>query len=127
VIIETEIVNLLRTLAPAYYGTAPQPPGDEPTPMPVIIVNRIAARWPFGFCGTDGDLSLVTVQADYYAETAELARQLADQGRLQIAEMIIGGQAVAPALENEFSMRDDVARAWRVSQQWAATDYAPSL
>lgn len=130
-IIETAIINALKPGTPAtYYGTAPQPLGDEPTPLPLIIVNRTASRWLYGFCGTDGAPSLVTVQIDYYAETAEQARELADAGRAAMATLTHPDQApprlVAPALENELSLRDDVSRSWRVSQQWTVSDYSPS-
>lgn len=129
-IIETAIVNLLRDpLGPTYYGTAPQPEGDEPVPLPVIVVNRMSSRWPAGFCGTDPALSIPTLQIDYYAETAQEARQLADQGRDLIAGMADPDdqRAVGAILENEFSSRDDVSRAWRVLQQWTIPDYSPSV
>lgn len=129
-IIETAIVDALRGLGvPVYYGTAPQPEGDQPTPLPVLIVNRIASRWPFGFCGTDPALSLVTVQIDYHGGTAERARQLADAGRALVIALPHPDTSgpVAPALENERSMRDDTSRSWRVTQQWAVTDYSPAL
>lgn len=131
-IIETAIITALQAIGePVYYGTAPQPEGDEPTPLPVLIVNRIASRWPYGFCGTDGDLSILTVQIDYHAETAERARQLADAGRSVLIGMdhpgLAPGQKVAPALDNELSLRDDGTRSWRVTQQWAVTDYSPAI
>jgi len=34
-------------------------------------VNRSGSAWLDGFCGTDPDLSVVAVQVDYYAETAQ--------------------------------------------------------
>lgn len=127
-IIETAIINALRgPLGATYYGTAPQPDGDEPVPLPVVIVNRPASKWLSGLTGTDPGLSVVTVQVDYYAETAQQAREMADTGRGLILGLTHpGGDSVAPSLENEISLRDDVSRSWRVMQQWSATDYSPA-
>lgn len=129
-IIETAIINALRPeLGATYYGTAPQPEGDEPTPLPVTIVNRPGSKWLSGFCGTDPDLTFATVQVDYYAATAQEAREMADAGRaliLALEQPGAAGERVAPILENEMSLRDDVTRSWRVMQQWAAPDYSPN-
>lgn len=127
-IIETAVIEALRALAvPVYYGTAPQPEGDQPVPLPVVIVNRVASGWLSDLCGTDPGMSVVTVQADYYAETAQQAREMADQGRGLIAGLVQpDSRKVGGVLDNEISARDDVSRSWRVIQQWTIPDYSPN-
>jgi hypothetical protein len=119
-IAEKNICDLLfaATAIPTYFGVQPQPPSGEPSPMPVIIVNRTASEWVNEFCGTDTALSLATIQVDYYAETAEACRRAADTGRTAMA-----GQS----LNSEVSFYDEMSRAWRVMQAWTVTDYSPTI
>jgi hypothetical protein len=127
-IAERHAVDTLKTLGvPVYFGSAPEPPNDEPTPLPVVIVNRTASDWTAEFCGTDVFLERLTLQVDFYAETAEEARRLADRGRSLIRDLTSERGGFFPALQSETSMYDDLSRAWRVLATWRVADYAPSL
>lgn len=125
-IVETLVIEALKAglIGPPaiYYGTAPQPEGNAPAPMPVVLVNRGASAWSTTFCGLDQDLAVSDLQVDVYARTNEISRELADQARLAVAAI-----DPAPSLENEFSIYDSEARAWRVIQTWRAIDYRPRL
>lgn len=124
-IAETEIITDLKaTLAPVpvFYGFAPQPPDNQAVPLPVVIVNRIGSAWPNTFCGVDVALELAQIQVDYYGRSNEVARRLADIGRT-----VVGGLEQRPGLSSERTEYDDLARAWRVIQQWAVADYAPAI
>jgi hypothetical protein len=122
--VEKLIIDLVKaaTGAPTYFGMAPQPEDNVPSPMPLIIVNRIGTTWQNTFCGTDGALALASVQVDYYAETAEGARRLGDSGRNAII-----GLVDAPTLDSEISYYDTVSRGWRILQQWNIAEYQPTL
>lgn len=122
--IERKVVDTVRTATGAltYFGVQPQPSDDRPAPLPVAIVNRSGSEWPRVFCGTDDKLTVAEIQTDYYAETAEGARRLADQGRAALIAL-----DPPPTLTNEFSLYDPESRAWRVIQRWSMTDYQPSL
>jgi hypothetical protein len=126
--IEKDIVDALeaRLSAEVYYGMQPQPPNDAPAPLPVVIVNRIASVWLGSFCGTDTNLSSVGLQVDYYDETAEGARRLADQGRVALRDLV-ASSAGGGLLDSETSYYDDQSRGWRVQQRWNVADYSPAL
>jgi hypothetical protein len=126
--IEKDIVDALEAQlsAEVYYGMQPQPPNDAPAPLPVVIVNRIASVWLGSFCGTDTDLSKVGLQVDYYDETAEGARRLADQGRVALRDLV-ASSAGGGLLDSEISYYDDQSRGWRVQQRWNVADYSPAL
>jgi hypothetical protein len=125
--------NMVDTLAaacnvPAWFGAQPQSDDEAPSEMPVIIVNRPDADWLNDFSGVDVDLAVTTIQVDYYAETAEAARRLADAGRLAVRDLVDqDDDPICPALSTETSFYDQVSRAWRVMQQWRVPDYNPSL
>lgn len=106
----------------SFYGMQPQPPDSAPAPLPVVITNRVASVWYAQFCGTDTNLSNSGIQVDYYADTAEQARRMADQGRALIAAIDEPG-----VLESEVSYYDEESRAWRVMQRWTLPDYSPSI
>lgn len=126
--IERDVVDRLEAVLPAqvYYGMQPQPPNDAPAPLPVVIVNRIASIWMGNFCGTDTDVSNVGLQVDYYDETAEGARRLADQGRVALRDLV-ASSAGGGLLDSEISYYDDESRGWRVQQRWNVADYSPAL
>ncbi|WP_457813450.1 hypothetical protein [Sinorhizobium meliloti] len=126
--IEKDIVDLLdaRLAAEVYYGMQPQPPDNVPAPLPVVIVNRVASVWYGGFCGTDTDLSRPGIQVDYYDETAEGARRLADQGRIALRDLV-ASSAGGALLDSEISYYDEESRGWRVQQRWDMADYSPAL
>lgn len=105
-----------------FFGMQPQADDDHPSPMPVNIVNRIRTDWLNNFCGADPALNTSGIQVDYYAETAEQARRLADQGRAAIIAL-----PDAATLDSEVSFYDQVSRGWRVMQQWNIPEYQPSL
>lgn len=125
-IVERTIVDALKAgLAPlpaVFAGIGPQSPGDQPAALPLVTVNRAGSQWANSFCGVDLELSIVAIQIDVYARSNEISRTLADQARA-----IIAGIDPAPTLQNEWTLYDDGARAFRVIQTWNATDYAPSL
>lgn len=126
--IEKDIVDRLDAVlsAEVYYGMQPQPPDDAPAPLPVVIVNRVASVWLGGFCGTDTDLSTAGIQVDYYDETAEGARRLADQGRVALRDLV-ASSAGGALLDSEVSYYDEDSRGWRVQQRWDVADYSPAL
>ncbi|MEJ6847546.1 hypothetical protein V3589_15160 [Sinorhizobium fredii] len=126
--IEKDIVDRLDAVlsAEVYYGMQPQPPHDHPAPLPVVIVNRVASVWLAGFCGTDTGLSTAGIQVDYYDETAEGARRLADQGRVALRD-IVASSAGGALLDSEISYYDEESRGWRVQQRWDVADYSPAL
>ncbi|MCA1404691.1 hypothetical protein I6F26_10180 [Ensifer sp. IC3342] len=126
--IEKDIVDRLDAVlsAEVYYGMQPQPPDDRPAPLPVVIVNRVASVWLGGFCGTDTDLATAGIQVDYYDETAEGARRLADQGRVALRD-IVASSAGGALLDSEISYYDEDSRGWRVQQRWDVADYSPAL
>ncbi|UFX03602.1 DUF3168 domain-containing protein [Sinorhizobium medicae WSM1115] len=126
--IEKDIVDLLdaRLAAEVYYGMQPQPPDNVPAPLPVVIVNRVASVWYGGLCGTDTDLSRAGIQVDYYDETAEGARRLADQGRIALRDLV-ASSAGGGLLDSEISYYDEESRGWRVQQRWDMADYSPAL
>lgn len=125
-IVEVEVINALRaglTLAPPVHNAvAPQPEGDQPAPLPLVIVNRTAAAWSSTFCGTDFDLAITDLQVDFYARSNAAARTLADEAR-----PIIGALDPPPTLQSEITIYDDTARAFRIVQTWRTADYNPRL
>lgn len=125
--------NVVDTLAaacavPAWFGAQPQAEDEAPSEMPVVIVNRPDADFLNDFAGADIDLALTTIQVDYYAETAEAARRLADAGRIAV-RAIADAEAnpICPVLATESSFYDQISRGWRVMQQWRMPDYSPAL
>lgn len=130
-IIERAFVDLLasRCNAPTYYGRQPQPADGRPAPLPVIIVNRITSRWFTNQCGTDVNLTLATIQVDYYGATAEASRRLADLGRAALANDLLNesSEKVRPALDNESVFYDSDSAAYRTMQEWTAATHATSL
>lgn len=128
-IVEKTICDALQTATgvATYFGVQPQGPVGEPSPMPVIIVNRTGSTWPVGLCGTDTALSIATIQVDYYSATAEGCRRYADTGRDTMRDLEDGGAPSCPGLQSEISFYDDMSRAWRISQNWSITDYSPAL
>lgn len=122
--VEKLIIDTVRTATaePVYFGMAPQPVDDVPSPMPVTIVNRIRTDWLNAFCGTDPNINTSGIQIDYYAETAEGARRSADAGRNAIIALPDDA-----TLDSEVSFYDQVSRGWRVMQTWNIAEYQPSL
>ena len=117
---------LFRSAVPVFYGVQPQSDDGQPSQMPVVIINRVSSTWIGAFCGTDTDMAVTGIQVDYYDETAEGARRLADGGRMSIRDLV-GDSAGGGILESEISYYDDDSRGWRVLQRWSLTDYVPQL
>lgn len=125
-IVEASFIAALKAgltpAAPVFGGMAPQPEGNTPAPLPVVVVNRVASVWSSTFCGTDLALAVTDLQIDFYARSNEIARRLADQGRALIAAV-----DPPPTLESELTTYDEASRAFRVIQTWRATDYQPAI
>jgi hypothetical protein len=126
---EKDLVDALGVACdcPSYYGMQPQPDDGAPAPLPVVITNRSASEWFGAFCGTDTRLSNATIQVDYYADTAEAARRMADTGRDVLASYDDNGASGTGTLDSEVSYYDEESRAWRVMQRWTIPDYHPSI
>lgn len=127
--IEKTMVDSLKTACAVetWFGAQPQGDDESPSSLPVIIVNRPDSTWLSTFCGTDPDLSIPMMQVDYWAETAEQARRLADTGRLTLIALADTTGPLHPTLQTEDSSYEPIARAWRVIQRWWVPDYQPAL
>lgn len=118
---------LLATSVETWFGAQPQGSDEVPSSMPVIVVNRPETDWLATFGGTDVGLAVTVMQVDYYAETAEAARRLADIGRTTIAALEDSTGPLYGTLDQEISLYDSISRAWRVVQRWTVPDYIPAL
>lgn len=127
--LERTIVDLMAsaTSVETWFGAQPQGTDEEPSRLPVVIVNRPDTGWLATFCGTDDQLSLATMRIDFWAKKAEDARRLADKGRKAMITLADDTGPLFPILGSEVSYYEPMARAWRVMQQWQVPDYLPSL
>lgn len=127
--LEKLIVDLMQasTGVEAWFGAQPQGTDEEPARLPVVIVNRPDTNWLATFCGTDPDLNIATMRIDFWDTKAEGARRIADKGRAAMVALTDGVGPLCPVLNSEVSYYEPMVRAWRVMQQWAVTEYQPSL
>ena len=130
--LERRIVDVLRVgcAVETWFGAQPQGDDESPANLPVVIINRPDVQWLNDFCGLDLSLGIAVMQVDYWAETAEQSRRLADKGRVLMASLTsadTGGYPYCPTLQMEESLYDPTGRAWRWLQRWNVPDYDPVL
>lgn len=129
-IVEKRVIDAVNSVTGVltFFGVQPQGPDDQPSPLPVVIVNRTGTRWANEFGGADTGLAITQIQVDVYAETAEGCRRIADLARTAIRDLADDdGNRICPTLDSEVSFYDQESRGWRIMQVWTPPEYEPVL